>query len=86
MHNPSWLYEIKNLKAGSKKKTYLDDVIRQKEKQGSPPSNIKHRVWGDEIRATSKHGHPHKDEFKKGKRLTVPAQIFEDAKKKKGPD
>lgn len=48
--------------------------------------NIRHKIWGDEIKSTSKHGHPHKDEFKKAKRLTVPAEIFEDAKKRKGPD
>ena len=32
MFNPSWENEIKNLKKGAPKKTFLDDVIRQKEK------------------------------------------------------
>jgi hypothetical protein len=86
MFNPSWENEIKNLKKGAPKKTFLDEVIRQKEKQGSPPAKLKLNNWADVSKSTTIHGHPHKDEFYKAKRLTVPAEILEQAKKRKGPD
>jgi hypothetical protein len=42
--------------------------------------------WAQVTKSTTIHGHSHKDEFYKAKRLTVPAEILEQAKKRKGPD
>lgn len=47
---------------------------------------LKMSDWEHENKSTTIHGHPHKDEFKKAKRLTVAGEILEIAKKKRGPD
>jgi hypothetical protein len=48
--------------------------------------NIKHPIWSEQQSSTALQGHAHKDEFRKSKRLTVPEEIFMQAKKRKGPD
>jgi hypothetical protein len=53
------------------KRTYLDDVILSQLKRGAPPTHEKLTNWGEHAGATTVHGHAHKDEFKKAKRMTT---------------
>jgi hypothetical protein len=75
---------MENMKSGSKK-TYLDDVILDHLKKGSPPIHSKLPNWGADGCNPLINGHAHKDEFKKANRVTTAAQIFEEAKKRKIP-
>ena len=55
-------------------------------KHASPKVHQKVADWAEIAKSTSLQGHSHKDEFRKSKRLTVPQEIFELAKRRKGPD
>lgn len=58
-------------RAPMSKRTYLDDVILSQLKRGAPPTHEKLTNWGEHAGATTVHGHAHKDEFYKSKRLTT---------------
>lgn len=53
------------------KRTFLDDVVLEHLKKGAPPTHEKLTNWGEHLSSHIVHGHAHKDEFKKSKRLTT---------------
>ena len=65
------------------KRTYLDDVILQNLKRGAPPVHEKMTNWNEHSNSHTVHGHHHKHEFLKQKRLTTAGQIEVEAKLRK---
>jgi hypothetical protein len=87
MNNPSWKNQMLGIKPGeSRKKTFIDDVVRFSLKHNFPPAKLDQVVWTKEQNSMVNHGHAHKDEFRKGERLTLPAQLMREGFKLKAPD
>lgn len=90
--NPDWknqanvhVPKLLSNRGSMSKRTYLDDVILANLKRGAPPTHEKLTNWGEHAGSTTVHGHAHKDEFKKQKRLTTAGQIEDEAKRRKQP-
>ena len=58
-------------KGPKSKRTFLDDVILDQLKKGAPPVHEKLPNCGENSNQHLTHGHHHKDEFRKAKRLTT---------------
>ena len=67
------------------KYSYLDDVIKLSKTKVSPTQYAGQEDWKVRTASVASHGHPHKDEFRKGARETLNSQIMKEAKAKGFP-
>ena len=63
----------------------MNEVIRLAKKNPSPDYKVRLANWAEDGKSLYSHGHLHKDEFPKGKRMTIPEQVYKDQKKRKIP-
>ena len=64
------------------KYSYLDDVIKANKHKVSPQQYAKQEDWKERETSVQRHGHAHKDEYRKGPRETLNSQIMKEAKLK----
>ena len=65
--------------------TFLDDVIEASRKKGPGKVHSSLPNWAQEHASTALQGHPHKDEFLKAPRRTIPDEVFAEQKRRHVP-